>query len=90
MAQPHSVGRESLAAKLLGFSKDVDLDKPILDKFDPNDVASDSGLSHAAIKPHVYKRDRPARFHAQWNQGADQRSYRKLMAGVRDENGTSR
>ena len=84
MARPHSVGSESLAAKLLGFSKDVDL-KAHFDKFDTNDVAV-IRLSHAAITPQVYSVTDQA-FHAQWNQGVISGSYRKLMAGVRDDNG---
>ena len=84
MARPHSVGNESLAAKLLGFSKDVDL-KAHVDKFDTNDVAV-IRLSHAAITPQVYSVTDQA-FHAQWNQGVISGSYRKLMAGVRDDNG---
>ncbi|MDG1288396.1 MAG: hypothetical protein P8O11_01560 [Lentibacter sp.] len=84
MARPHSVGNESLAAKLLGFSKDVDL-KAHFDKFDTNDVAV-IRLSHAAITPQVYSVTDQA-FHAQWNQGVISGSYRKLMAGVRDDNG---
>ena len=84
MARPHSVGNESLAAKLLGFSKDVDL-KDHFDKFDTNDVAV-IRLFHAAITPHVYSVTDQA-FHAQWNQGVISGSYRKLMAGVRDDNG---
>lgn len=84
MAQPYSVGRESLAAQLVGFSKDVDL-KAHFDKFDANDVAV-IRLSHASITPQVYSVTDQA-FHAQWNQGVISGSYRKLMAGVRDENG---
>ncbi len=83
MARPHSVGNQSLAAKLLGFSKDVDL-KAHFDKFDANDVAV-IRLSHAAITPQVYSVT-DHQFNAQWIHGVISGSYRKLMAGIRDEN----
>ena len=83
MARPHSVGSESLAAKLLGFSKDADLHN-YFGRLDPNDVAA-FRISHAAIKPHVYNVT-DHQFHAQWTQGLINGSYRKLMAGIRDEN----
>ena len=83
MARPYSVGNESLAAQLLGFSKDADLHN-YFGRLDPKDVAA-FRISHAAIKPHVYNVT-DHQFNAQWTQGVISGSYRKLMAGIRDEN----
>ncbi|MBU2980852.1 helix-turn-helix transcriptional regulator [Lentibacter algarum] len=85
MAQPFAVGKQSLAAQLLGFSRETDL-KDYYERFDPDNVAQ-IRLSHKAIEPQKYTvTDQP--FVAQKNGAEIRGSYRKLMAGVRDTKGS--
>ncbi|WP_274960784.1 helix-turn-helix domain-containing protein [Lentibacter algarum] len=85
MAHTFSAGPQSLATQILGFSDQIDPDI-YYGKFDPKDLQV-IRLSHRQVEQHKYSiTDQP--IEVVRNGMRLSGVYRKLMAGVRDEDGT--